>query len=94
MGSRVQRHEHEVKGLPAQGNVLWIQTVSVEHVLNCSRSQQSIFRILLANRLCRSQDFHPSTNAKVARKQSRQQSVFIPRKGKETLHKPEGRKYY
>ena len=51
MGSRVQRHEHEVKGLPAPGNVLWIQTVSVEHVLNCSRSQQSIFRILLANRL-------------------------------------------
>ena len=51
MGSRVQRHEHEVKGLPAQGNVLWIQTVPVEHVLNCSRSQQSIFRILLANQL-------------------------------------------
>ena len=51
MGSKVQRHEHEVKGLPAQGNVLWIQTVSVDHVLNCSRSQQSIFRILLANRL-------------------------------------------
>ena len=33
MGSRVQRHEHEVKGLPAQGNVLRIQTVPVERVL-------------------------------------------------------------
>ena len=51
MGSKVRRHEHEVKGLPGQGNVLWIQTVPVEHVLNCSQSQQSIFRILLANRL-------------------------------------------
>ena len=34
MGSSVQRHEHEVKGLPAQGNVLRIHFVPVEHVLN------------------------------------------------------------
>ena len=37
----------------------------------------------LACSSCRSQDFHPSTNAKVARKQSRHQCFFIPREGKE-----------
>ena len=33
IGSKVRRHEHEVKGLPIQGNVLWIQTVPVKRVL-------------------------------------------------------------